>query len=443
MREVRIRKTSIVAAVAAAGLVGALGVGAANADPLGSPTFEGTFTGSWHYPDGNGDEDTGGSGTAGIEDEANPSGEQGPTNRDENDTATDGIGEGEGAADGNDTGDSPSAVPTTPAAAPGADTVPVTQANSSLPADRLNAAFTDSTGRKSTYHLFTSKVTGPVKGLAIYLDGDGMYGHKNPNGSWALGGSKGVPAEAGKRGYATLSVLTPSRDGTFWTDGKANATYVAELIKKIKAEVGVAPTWLITYSGGSQLATKWLVPNHADVFAGGGGMAITGGGGRPPGNATIAAGLKSNFQGFWYTGSRDNGGDYDALSDARRGSDWYKGKLASTVLEVPQGVTHSDLGGKFGTILGTQLDKYPTGTPTSTTTSPSSTTTAPTSTTTSPSSSTTTTGAPTDIPTTTPTGTPTGTPTETPAPIDEEELGGLIQAVTDASDALKAWWANR
>ncbi len=230
--------------------------------------------------------------------------------------------------------------------------------------DRLSAPYTDKAGTRSTYHLYTSKVanSAPV-GLVVYLDGDGMYGHRNPNTSWALGGSGGVVAQAGARGYATLSIMTPSRDNTFWTNGSVNAAYVASLIQSVRSELGVQRTWLVGYSGGSQLITKFLLPAHSSVFAAGGGAVITGGGGAPGGSATIDAALKSGFPMLWYTGSADNGANssdgYNALADARRGQSWYASRGFAATLEVPAGVDHSDLGTRFGSVLAGQLAKHP------------------------------------------------------------------------------------
>lgn len=229
-----------------------------------------------------------------------------------------------------------------------------------LPADRLNASFTDRSGTASTYHLFTSKVTGPVRGLVVYLDGDGMYGHRNPSTTWALGGASGVIAQAGKRGYPTLSIATPSRDGTFWTAGSRNADYVADLIQSIRAQIGVEQTWLVSYSGGSQLVTKFLIPAHSSTFAVRGGAVILGGGGRPAGTPNIDPALKAGFPMHWYTGDIDDGRNtsdrYNAIRDARAGHAWYTDRGYAATIETPAGVDHGDLGGRFGTVLAEQLD---------------------------------------------------------------------------------------
>ncbi|QQS00631.1 MAG: hypothetical protein IPK37_17795 [Austwickia sp.] len=252
----------------------------------------------------------------------------------------------------------PTSAPTTAAPSPSSQG-PVTTI-----ADRISASYTDPAGTSSTYHLFTSKVAQqrPV-GVVVYLDGDGMYGHRNPSSTWALGGSGGVVAQAGARGYATLSIKTPSADGTFWSKGRVNAAYVAALIESIRSELGVQRTWLVGYSGGSQLITQYLLPAHSAIFAAGGGAVITGGGGAPSGDPTISAALKSGFPMLWYTGSIDDGrgqsDGYNGLADAKRGQSWYAARGFNATRQEPAGLDHEDLGTRFGTVLASQLDAYP------------------------------------------------------------------------------------
>lgn len=236
--------------------------------------------------------------------------------------------------------------------------------------DRISARFTDPAGTRSSYHLFLSRVsTAKPIGLVVYLDGDGMYGHRNVNSTWALGGSRGIVAQAASRGYATLSILTPDRRGTptFWENGRVNAAYVAELTTRIRAELGVQNTWFVGYSGGSQLITKFLLPGHAGLLNAGGGAVITGGGGRPSSGgiqslSTVSAATKARFPMLWYTGSLDDGrgtdDGYDALSDAKRGQAWYESRGFRATRRQPAGLDHSDLGTRFGTVLAGQLDAH-------------------------------------------------------------------------------------
>lgn len=252
--------------------------------------------------------------------------------------------------------------PSTPTVEPSAPPETLPPATAPLPSDRVNAPFTDPAGTTSTYHLYTSSTRGPARGIVVYLDGDGMYGHRNPTTTWALGGDRGIIAQAGQRGYATLSVMTPSRDRTFWTAGARNAAYVAALAETIRNETGAQKTWIVAYSGGSQLVTKHLIPAHSGTFTTGGGAVITGGGGRPSGTPNINPALKAGFPMHWYTGTDDDGRNtsdgYDSIRDARAGHAWYLDHGYAATLETPAGVDHNDLGGRFGTVLAEQIDRH-------------------------------------------------------------------------------------
>ncbi len=252
------------------------------------------------------------------------------------------------------------------ASAPPATAAASARLAAALASDVRSASWSDSAGTRSTYHLFTSGVAaGKVSGLVVYLDGDGMYGHDNPTSTWALGGSNGVVAKAAARGYATLSIRTPDTSGTptFWENGKVNAAYVAALTRKVSADLGTNHVWLVGYSGGSQLITKFLLPAHAAQFTSGGAV-ITGGGGAPSSSsATFDKAMQQRFPLHWYTGSADNGrtssDGYDALSDAKRGVAWYAARGFVTSRAEPAGVDHSGLGTRFGGVLAEQIAKYP------------------------------------------------------------------------------------
>lgn len=226
--------------------------------------------------------------------------------------------------------------------------------------DERSVSWVDAAGTRSTYHLFMSALGSKrPRGLVVYLDGDGMYGHDHPTSTWALGGSRGVVAQAASRGFATLSVRTPSRDATFWTNGAVNAIYVAALTARIAGRLGVTDVWYVGYSGGSQLITKFLLPVHGGRLTSGGAV-IMGGGGAPRSTAKMP--VRASIPLLWYTGSLDDGrntdDDYDALADATRGAVWYRARGASVTQVVPAGLDHEDLGGRFGTVLAGQLDKH-------------------------------------------------------------------------------------
>lgn len=257
-------------------------------------------------------------------------------------------------------------------------------------ADQRDASFTDTAGTASTYHLFTDAAGSQPAGLVVYFDGDGQYGHKNPASTWALGGRDGLVAQAAARRLATLSIRTPDRVGseTWWENGRVNAAYAAQLVEKTRTQLGVSRVWVVGYSGGSQLITKWLTPLHGDTL-GRGGAVITGGGGAPSVTAAFPAGFTSRWPMTWHTGTADTTG-YDAYADARRGADWYSQRGFTVTREWPAGVDHDDLGGQFGSIFAAAYDKTPNPAPTPTPTP---------------------TGSPTATPTATPTAAPTASPT--------------------------------
>ncbi len=250
----------------------------------------------------------------------------------------------------------------TAAATPAASaTKPAAAAPAAVPRDRKSATFTDPDGTRSTYHLFTSAVRGPVKGLVVYLDGDGMYGHDNPTSTWALGGSQGVVAQAAERGYATLSVRTPdSSNRTFWHQGPSNASYVEALVQAVRRELRVTTTWLVGYSGGAQLITQFLLPAHSASFTSGGAL-ITGGGGAPATGGSFAPAAVSGFSLHWHTGALDDGRNtldgYNALADARRGMAFYAARSFRATRSEPAGLDHNAMGTRFGATLAEQLDR--------------------------------------------------------------------------------------
>lgn len=215
------------------------------------------------------------------------------------------------------------------------------------PKDQRRASFTDKAGTRSTYHLFGSKVQGTVRGLVVFLDGDGQNGHDNPDSAYALGGPQGVVAQAGAKGYAVLSIRTPdSGSKTWWRDGSRNAAYAADLIQKVKGETGAGQVTALGFSGGSQLITKYLIPAHPGLLTQ---AVVTGGGGPPEGDPP-----KTGTRVHWHTGAADTAADYDAISDAKRGAAAYQKSGAQVSTSWPAGVTH-DLSGQFGRIIAAQL----------------------------------------------------------------------------------------
>lgn len=225
-------------------------------------------------------------------------------------------------------------------------------------ADRSNATFTDSTGLRSTYHLFTSKVQGPVRGVVIYLDGDGQYGVTRGVGGYALGGNTGLVAQAGAKGYAVAAPVSPDTSSrTWWRNGSANARYVSQFVTQMQSELGVREVRLVGFSGGSQLITKHLLPGYSSQFTSGGAL-ITGGGGAPRSAPSVPG-----FTLHWMTGSLDTGATasdgYNALADARRGHSAYKAAGAQATIAVPQGKDHGHMPAMLGATQASLLSAGP------------------------------------------------------------------------------------
>ena len=108
---------------------------------------------------------------------------------------------------------------------------------------------------------------------------------------------------------------------------------------------------MIGYSGGSQLATKWLLPQHPDLASL---VVVTGGGGAPDQVPAPVAGTRL----VWHTGADDDGrgttDGYNAISDAKAGAAAYRAAGWDVTESHPAGQAH-DLGGQFGSILAAHL----------------------------------------------------------------------------------------
>ena len=229
--------------------------------------------------------------------------------------------------------------------------------------DATNQTFKATSGLSSKYHLYDTGVTQPA-GLVLQFHGDAAYEFNNPTSSYSLGGSKGIIQAARSRGYITVPVLAPDTQGavTWWESGSANADYVRDLLAHLKTrfQVNTDRIWLVGYSGGAQFITQFYLPKHSATIAGGGAI-MFGGGGTPRVTAQPFT-LQSKFKMHWYTGANDDGSTssdgFNALKAAKDGEAWYTGKGFATTHEYPANTAH-DLSGKFGGVVGAQLDKAP------------------------------------------------------------------------------------
>lgn len=222
--------------------------------------------------------------------------------------------------------------------------------------------FTATNGMSGEYHLYAGDLDRSQSiGLMIQFHGDGAYEFNNPNSSYSLGGTNGIRAQAVSHNMILLAAKSPDAEGTvtWWEQGSANADYARDLIVSValsRYAIDTERIWLVGYSGGAQFVTQFLFPKYPDLIDGGGSV-VFGGGGTPRVTAQpFPADLRSDFPMHWYTGADDTVG-YNALRDAQRGAEYYAQAGFATTLETPAGVGHN-LSGRFGPVVGQQLDLH-------------------------------------------------------------------------------------
>lgn len=233
--------------------------------------------------------------------------------------------------------------------------------------DSTFQTFTASNGLRGLYHVYAANLdpSRPV-GLMVQFHGDGAYEFDHPDSTYSLGGRTGIRAQASAHNMLLLVARTPDTTGspTWWESGSANADYARDLVRSVVLDrfaVARHRVWLIGYSGGAQFVTQYFLPRYSGLLDGGG-VVVFGGGGAPRVTpAPFAADLVRRLPMHWYTGASDNGtcngNGYDALADVQRGSAYYAARGFVTSVETPAGVCH-DLSGRFGTVIGAQLDRY-------------------------------------------------------------------------------------
>lgn len=226
--------------------------------------------------------------------------------------------------------------------------------------DRLRQSFS-SGGVTSQYHLYGDGLPAdkPV-GLLLHFHGDGAFEFKNPDSDFAL---PGIVDQAREHELLMLAVRTPDTSTeTWWRNGQGNADWVRALMtEKVFEDYNIdrSRIWLVGYSGGSQFITKFFMPAHSDMMCGGGAV-IFGGGGRPSSiPQPFTDSFKQNFNMHWYTGQGDtaeNAEDgYGALTDSKRGFNFYQGRGFPATAQHPAGVNHNNI--PFGQVVGEQFDK--------------------------------------------------------------------------------------
>ena len=202
-------------------------------------------------------------------------------------------------------------------------------------------------GLSSRYRIINPE--NAAKGLVLYLHGDGVKGYPSSLPQYA--------EQARAKGFALLVPQTPdTASATWWKNGTRNAAYLRALLEDIyrKYNVNRGNVWLVGYSGGAELISYYLLPQHNDLFSGGGALLVGGGGmeiplhfGKKPTDD-----LKSRFPMKWLVGSRDNGADFDALTASQQGRDRYAAAGFHTRREIIPGVDHIKSGDYGAAALG-------------------------------------------------------------------------------------------
>ncbi|WP_298644605.1 hypothetical protein [uncultured Cardiobacterium sp.] len=153
-------------------------------------------------------------------------------------------------------------------------------------------------GLSGEYRLFPAGAK-----LVLYLHGEATndYGH-----------NASIFAEyVADRGDATvLMVKTPdSASGSWSVNGEQNARYLRALLEEIysKYDIDKGDVLLLGNGGGADFITRYLLPEHNDLFSGGTALMIGGGAADPTLHfgKTPADGLKQHLQLKWIAGSAD------------------------------------------------------------------------------------------------------------------------------------------
>lgn len=223
---------------------------------------------------------------------------------------------------------------------------PTTEAT---PRQDLDQMFTDSAGNTSRYRLWASHLGVEPTGFVLYLHGDGHAEFDPASSDSAL--LDDHAAVAREHGLLLVAPITPDeRTGTWWRD-EASGEWLGEFIEHLQEThpIDRARTWLVGYSGGAEVITNVLLPDHSDLFTGGGAILLGGGSLDPEVVFTKEPSpqLKQDFAMTWVVGELDTptlggaDGDFDALAEAHAAEQAYRRLgMAHTVVEILPGESH-------------------------------------------------------------------------------------------------------
>jgi poly(3-hydroxybutyrate) depolymerase len=203
----------------------------------------------------------------------------------------------------------------------------------------------------SNYHLYADHLNGSKPhGIIIHLHGDGGWEYDDQKYS-------SIPAYAElarKHNLMLVVPRTPDRTGTqTWWEGTASSQYAADLLKDLgkKYNLDLNQVYWTGYSGGADTVAEHMMNSHSAGWTGGAAVIVAGGGiyGQKQPLRPISASLKKNFQMHWVVGSLDTpaaggaSGNYDAVSAAKLGHQFYTGQGLKTSLTVVPGMNHSTI----------------------------------------------------------------------------------------------------
>lgn len=214
--------------------------------------------------------------------------------------------------------------------------------------DQFSVSYSDGS-RESNYHLYAAgRPAASSYGLVIQLHGDGAWEFDNPEYKLAE-----MNEFALERGLLLISAHTPDHStNTWWQDGAVNSAWLSRLLEDevyAKYPIDRSRIWISSYSGGSELATNWLLADQAESICGGG--AVISGGGTTSlymiGDVEWPVRMRENFALHFYTGTADtaenSGAGFDAYGASVEAAAYFA--LAGfTATEChPSGADHDEL----------------------------------------------------------------------------------------------------
>ncbi|RRD04173.1 hypothetical protein EII34_11245 [Arachnia propionica] len=215
-----------------------------------------------------------------------------------------------------------------------------------VPSPGTTPQFRSSDGLVSRYRFDEAPTSTRPTGIVIYLHGDG-HGEFEP-GSTVL---DDYAAVARDNGMSMLAPLTPDQRTHTWWQDESSGHWLRELIDHVKAthDIDDSRVWLAGYSGGAEVITNVLLPDHSDLFTGGGAVLV--GGGSLDSEVVFTTQpspqLKQDFVMTWVVGELDTpgrggaDGDFDALAETQAAEQAYQTLgMTHTAVEVLPGETH-------------------------------------------------------------------------------------------------------